>query len=79
MKNKNKKSETDMNEELFTEVGDVEKVELSHPAVTYGKRLLKFIGENFSVSPGLMVSGKKIPVSFTLRFPITKLLKQIKP
>lgn len=78
MKKKTDKKE-EINDELFTEVGgQADKVELSHPLVTYGKRVLKFVGENFNFSPGLIVSGKQIPVSFTLRFPLAKALKKIK-
>jgi hypothetical protein len=79
MNMKKKPNNEEINEELFTEVGgQKEKVELSHPAVTFGKRALRFIGENFNFSPGLIVSGKQIPVSFTLRFPLAKVFKKIK-
>lgn len=83
MKKKNKDRNSDqeeINEELFTEAGmsSPEKAELAHPAVVYAKRMLKFVGENFNFSPGVIVSGKQIPVSFTLRFPLAKVLKKIK-
>jgi hypothetical protein len=76
---KKKTNKEEINDELFSEDGgQVEKVELSHPLVTYGKRALKFLGENFNVSPGLIFSGKQVPISFTLRMPLSKVLKKIK-
>ena len=76
---KQNRNKEEINDELFTEVGgQVEKVELSHPLVIYGKRALKFLGENFNVSPGLIFSGKQIPISFTLRMPLSKVFKKIK-